>query len=159
MTWWAFVSFWFGGNASYFWCFWKKADALMFFITVDSSAPRHSKGDYSPQLHWTLAHELGGGCASLCFKVFHSSMNWWCGTKFLIPVHDEPKKCHPHLRLSKRWRLAFLDSAIFLCLWLGECGPILSSWAIIASWPSWPFHFFTGISLVDEIGMESGLVY
>jgi hypothetical protein len=45
-----------------------------------------------------------------------------------------------------------------LCLRLGEGGPILSTWAIIASWPAWAFHLFTGVSLVNVIGMERGLV-
>jgi hypothetical protein len=84
--------------------------------------------------------------------------HWRCGTKFLISVCDEPKKCHHHLQPSEWRRLAFSNSAIFLCLRLGEGGSILSTWAVIASWPMWSFHFFTGVSPVDVIGVESGLV-
>jgi hypothetical protein len=34
---------------------------------------------------------------------------------------------------------------------------ILATWATIASWPAWPFHFFTDVSATDVISAQSGL--
>jgi hypothetical protein len=74
-------------------------------------------------------------------------------------MRGEPKKHHPSHRPSDRWRLAFRDSMILLHLRLIEGAPILSTWAIIASWPKWPFHFFTGVFPVEVTGVESRLVH
>jgi hypothetical protein len=74
-------------------------------------------------------------------------------------MRGEPKKHHPSHRPSDRWRLAFRDSMILLHLRLCEGAPILSTWAIIASWPKWPFHFFTGVFPVEVTGVESRLVH
>jgi hypothetical protein len=54
-------------------------------------------------------------------------LDWRCGTKFLYPVCDEPKKRHPRLRLSDWQRLASSDSVILWRLRLGKGVPILLS--------------------------------
>jgi hypothetical protein len=74
-------------------------------------------------------------------------------------VHCEPKKHHPCLRPSEWRRLACTDWVILLCLQLGKGAPILSTWAIIASWPAWPLHFFTGVFQVDVTRAESRLIH
>jgi hypothetical protein len=72
-------------------------------------------------------------------------------------MHDELKKCHPRLQPSDWLRLAFGDSEIILHLLLGEGAPALSTWAYIASWPMWPFHFFYRCFPADVTCREGGL--
>jgi hypothetical protein len=54
----------------------------MYYMTVDSSAPRCRDGDYSPQPCITLACYFDEGCATVHFKVVYCFMDWRYGTKF-----------------------------------------------------------------------------
>jgi hypothetical protein len=45
------------------------------------------------------------------------------------------------------------------CIWLDEDVLTVATWAIVASRPAWPFHFFTDVSSTDVTSIESGLVH
>jgi hypothetical protein len=97
-------------------------------------------------------------CVGAHFKVVPYFVGRRCGTNFSVLVTVESKERHPRLQPSDRWRLTFDELAAFLVHSLNEGVLILPTWVIIASWPTWPFHFFTDVFPADVTGAESGLV-
>jgi hypothetical protein len=49
----------------------KKVHGSVSFMAGDGSVPHKCEGDYSPRLHWALAHEFAKGCIRVSFKVVH----------------------------------------------------------------------------------------
>jgi hypothetical protein len=85
-------------------------------------------------------------------------VRWQCVTKAFSLATVEPKKRHPRLQPSDRWRLNFDDLAVFLVHCLNKRVLVLPTWATIASWLMWPFHLFTDVYPPDVTGVESRLV-